>query len=73
MREVCEWFACVYARRDGCAIQGWASDEGPLNGKKEHCLIYDVMCISAKCSRCGGNAGDGVCTKTRQEASNVGK
>ena len=73
MSEICGWFACVYAMKGGCTIQGWTSDEGPLNGKKGHCPIYDVMCISAKCSRCGGNAGDGVCTKTREAARNDGR
>lgn len=53
MCNTCEWFACVYAMKDGCTIKGHLSPEGPLNGKKEHCPIYDVMCINAKHDYCG--------------------
>lgn len=49
----CKLFACVYAVREGCAINGWTDKEGPLNGKKAHCPHYDVQCISAKCGCCG--------------------
>lgn len=53
MGSICKWFACVYAMRGGCIIKGWMSPEGPLNGKKAHCSIYDVMCINAKHASCG--------------------
>jgi hypothetical protein len=52
MREICKMFACVYACHDGCAIKGYLDPPGDLNGEKEHCPIYDVMCISAKCKYC---------------------
>lgn len=65
MKEICEWFACVYARRDGCAIQGYTDPEGEFNGTQEHCHIYDVMCISAKCSRCSREGTD-VCPKSKE-------
>jgi integrase len=48
----CKFFACVYAMQSGCAITGWMSEEGLLNGKKTYCYIYDVMCIDAKCKEC---------------------
>lgn len=65
MDKACKKFACVYAIKSGCAISGWMSEEGELNGKKEHCPIYDVMCISAKCKACGRES---VCCKKEYNA-----
>lgn len=60
-------FACVYAVKDGCIIKGWMDKEGALNGKKEHCNIYNVECISAKCKTCGHEGIDG-CESEAKEA-----
>jgi len=48
----CKMFACVYAGRDKCHINGYLDDEGPLNGTKSHCKHFDVMCVSVKCESC---------------------
>ena len=65
MKEICEWFACVYAMKDGCTIKGYIDAEGKFDGTKEHCPHYEAMCISAKCSRCG-HINSSVC-KNRKE------
>jgi hypothetical protein len=52
MSKICPLFACVYAMKNGCTIKGWMDNEGKLNGKKEYCNIYDVMCTLAKCMAC---------------------
>lgn len=49
---ICGRFACVYATKDGCSIEGWNDVEGSLNGKKSVCPIYNVQCIHAKCKYC---------------------
>jgi hypothetical protein len=59
MSEICQLFACVYALKNGCSINGWMDNEGELNGKKCHCNIYDVMCITAKCKACGHEGIEG--------------
>lgn len=59
MSEICPLFACVYATKDGCIIRGWMDKEGELNGKKEYCPIYKVMCIDAKCKACGHEGIEG--------------
>lgn len=51
--DICGYFACVYATKDGCIIEGWNDAEGSLNGKKSFCPIYNVQCIHAKCKYCG--------------------
>lgn len=56
--EICGRFACVYAVKDGCIIEGWNDAEGKLNGKKSFCPIYNVQCIHAKCKYCGRNYKD---------------
>jgi hypothetical protein len=66
--KICKWFACVYATKNGCVINGWMDKEGELNGKKEHCSIYDVMCITAKCKACG-HGGTDVCEKALSEVN----
>ena len=48
----CKSFGCVYAMKNGCSIEGHRSEEGPLNGKKQRCPHYDVMCVNAKCASC---------------------
>jgi hypothetical protein len=63
---MCEWYACIYACHDGCSIKGYMDAEGKVNGKKEHCPHYDVMCISAKCSRCAHNGCD-VCSRLKDK------
>lgn len=53
MADICKMFACVYATKNGCSINGHIDKEGDLNGKKQYCPIYNVMCITAKCKACG--------------------
>ena len=48
----CKYFSCVYAMKYGCIIKGHLDEEGEKNGKKQHCKIYNVMCVSAKCNCC---------------------
>ena len=57
----CKWFNCLYATRSFCSIRGYFDSEGKFNGKKEWCRIYDVMCISAKCSMCSRENVKDVC------------
>ena len=59
MNKICKLFACVYATRDGCAINGHLDQEGQLNGVKAFCPIYKVMCITAKCKACGHEGAEG--------------
>lgn len=64
MSEICKLFVCVYATKSGCSIKGWTDQEGELNGKKEHCPHYDVMCVTAKCKSCG-HEGVNNCKKVQ--------
>ena len=54
----CKLFACVYAMKGGCSIDGYMDKEGPLNGNKSRCPHYDVQCISAKCKYCARQGGE---------------
>ena len=69
MSEICAMFACVYAVKDGCAIEGYMSNEGKLNGAKKYCNIYKVMCTNAKCRVCS-HKGEECCSEEKEVSKN---
>lgn len=56
---VCINFACVYAMKDRCAINGWLD-----TGENKECPYYTIKCIRAdRCHYCS-RQGD-KCEKER--------
>lgn len=58
----CKWFACVYAMKPKCVIDGYLSEPNEHTGQREICTNYkDTECIRARCEYCRRLGGKGVC------------